>query len=176
MEGARWRRITAIYHAAISCRIEERSSFLESACGDDQDLRRQVEAMVESHQQSGDFIETPAFAEAPEFLSDESAGALTGQLVGHYRIESLIGVGGMGEVYLARDGRLGRKVALKILPARLTTDEMQLNRFEHEARTASALNHPNILTVHEIGVDEKRHFIATEFIEGLTLRAAMARN
>src|SRR4029453_10664417 len=89
--------------------------------------------------------------------------------------ESLIGVGGMGEVYLARDELLGRKVALKFLPESLTADETQLTRLEHEARTASALNHPNILTVHEIGVEGRRHFIATEFIEGATLRSVLAR-
>ena len=76
----------------------------------------------------------------------------------------------MGEVYLARDERLGRKAALKLLPERLTTDETQLSRFKTEARTASALNHPNILTVYEIGAEGNRQFIATEFIEGVTLR------
>src|SRR5216117_4518968 len=100
---------------------------------------------------------------------------MVGELIGHYRIESLIGVGGMGEVYRARDERLGRKVALKFLPERLTVDKTQLSRFKSEARTASALNHPNILTVYEIGADGNRHFIATEFIEGMTLRALLAR-
>ena len=84
-----------------------------------------------------------------------------GKLIGHYGIESLIGIGGMGEVYLARDERLGRKVALKLLPDSLTTDETQLSRFKNEARSASALNHPNILTVYEIGADGNRQFIAT---------------
>jgi serine/threonine protein kinase/Tfp pilus assembly protein PilF len=96
-------------------------------------------------------------------------------VIGHYRIESLIGVGGMGEVYLARDERLGRKAALKLLPDSLTTDKTQLSRFKNEARSASALNHPNILTVYEIGAEGNRLFIATEFIEGITLRASLAR-
>src|SRR5216117_755929 len=100
---------------------------------------------------------------------------MVGELIGHYRIESLIGVGGMGEVYLARDERLGRKVALKFLPERLTADKMQLSRFKSEARSASALNHPNILTVYEIGTEGNRHFIAAEFIEGVTLRTSLAR-
>jgi serine/threonine protein kinase len=107
--------------------------------------------------------------------NEKSDGALVGKLIGHYRIESLIGVGGMGEVYLARDERLGRKAALKLLPDNVTTDETQLSRFKTEARSASALNHPNILTVYEIGAEGSRHFIATEFIEGITLRASLRR-
>src|SRR5206468_3967448 len=98
-----------------------------------------------------------------------------GQSIGHYQIESLLGVGGMGQVYLTRDERLGRKVALKLLPEHLTADETQLSRFKAEARSASALNHPNILTVYEIGTEGNRHFIATEFIEGITLRASLTR-
>src|SRR5262249_20167046 len=111
----------------------------------------------------------------PELLANQRTGAMVGESIAHYRIESLIGVGGMGEVYLAHDERLRRKVALKFLPERLMTDKTQLSRFKSEARSASALNHPNILTVYEIGAEGNRHFIATEFIEGITLRAALAR-
>ena len=175
MEPGRWGRITDIYHATIARPPEERASFLGEECHGDESLRKQVEAMVKSHERSGNFIESPAFAVAPELLIDEPTGDLIGQLIGHYRIESLLGVGGMGEVYLARDELLGRKVALKLLPEHLTEDETQLSRFKTEARTASALNHPNILTVHEIGAEGNRHFIATEFIEGITLRALLAR-
>src|SRR5438094_5311696 len=137
-------------------------------------MRREVESLLASHERAENFIEVPAFEVAPDLVTDDSAGALVGKVIGHYRIESLIGVGGMGEVYLARDESLGRKVALKFLPGRLTADETQLSRFKTEARAASALNHPNILTVYEIGAVGNRHFIATEFIEGITLRASLA--
>src|SRR5205823_5062936 len=175
MEPGRWARITEIYHATIARPPEERVSFVGQECHGDETLRRQVEAMVKSHERSGDFIETPAFAIAPELLIEVRTVDLIGQSIGHYQIESLLGAGGMGEVYLARDDRLGRKVALKLLPEHLTADETQLSRFKAEARSASALNHPNILTVYEIGAEGNRHFIATEFIEGMTLRASLAR-
>ena len=144
------------------------------ACHGDEGLRREVKSLLTSHERTENFIEIPAFEVAPELLTGETAGALVGELIGHYRIESLIGIGGMGEVYLARDEQLGRKAALKLLPERLTADETQLSRFKNEARSASALNHPNILTVYEIGAEGNRQFIATEFIEGVTLRASLA--
>src|SRR5713101_3761131 len=174
MEPGRWARITEIYHATITRPPEERASFVGQECHGDRDLRQQVERMVKSPERSGDFIESPAFSVAPELLTDDRGGASVGELIGHYRIESLIGIGGMGEVYLARDERLGRKAALKLLPDSLTTDGTQLSRFKNEARSASALNHPNILTVYEIGAEGDRLFIATEFIEGITLRASLA--
>ena len=139
MEPGRWARITDIYHATIARPPEERASFLGEECHGDESLRKQVEAMVKSHERSGDFIESPAFAVAPELLIDEPTGDLIGQSIGHYRIESLLGVGGMGEVYLARDERLGRKVALKLLPDSLTADETQLSRFKTEARECLGL-------------------------------------
>src|SRR6266516_3338759 len=158
MEPRRWGRITDIYHATIARPPEERASFLGEECHGDESLRKQVEAMVKSH----------------ELRIDDPTGDLIGQSIGHYRIESLLGMGGMGEVYVARDERLGRKIALKLLPEHLTADETQLSRFKSEARAASALNHPNILTVYEIGAEGNRQFIATEFIEGMTLRASLA--
>jgi serine/threonine protein kinase/Tfp pilus assembly protein PilF len=174
MKPELWQRITDLFDEAMTRGPKERIAFLEEACEGDRDLVRQVERLIKSHEKSGDFLESSAFAEAPELLTDDRASASVGKLIGHYGIESLIGIGGMGEVYLARDERLGRKVALKLLPERLTADETQLSRFKTEARAASALNHPNILTVYEIGAEGNRQFIATEFIEGMTLRASLA--
>src|SRR6266567_4446731 len=103
MEPRRWGRITDIYHATIARPPEERASFLGEECHGDESLRKQVEAMVKSHERSGDFIESPAFEVAPELLTNDRAGALVGKVIGHYQIESLLGVGGMGQVYLTRD-------------------------------------------------------------------------
>src|SRR5262245_53784292 len=176
MKAERWQQISELFQSARERVPEKRASFLDEACDGDESLRRQVKSLIDSYERTENFIESPAFEVAPELLTnDDRAGALVGESIGHYRIESLIGVGGMGEVYLARDELLGRKIALKFLPENLTANEAQLSRLEHEARTASALNHPNILTVHEIGVDGSRHFIATEFIQGETLRAALVR-
>src|SRR5215468_2080123 len=174
MKPERWEKAFDLFQTAVERAPEERAAFLDESCHDDEGMRREVESLLTSHERAENFIEVPAFKAAPEFVPNDTADALIGKLIGHYRIESLIGVGGMGEVYVARDERLGRKAARKLLPDSLTTDETQLSRFKNEARTASALNHPNILTVYEIGAEGDVQFIATEFIEGVTLRAALA--
>jgi eukaryotic-like serine/threonine-protein kinase len=174
MKAERWKQVNDLFQSAVERAPGERATFLEEACHGDEGLCREVESLLASYERAENFIESPAFEVAPELLTNDRAGTMVGELIGHYRIESLIGVGGMGEVYLAWDERLGRKVALKFLPERLTADETQLSRFKTEARSASALNHPNILTVYEIGAEGNRQFIATEFIEGMTLRASLA--
>src|SRR6266480_2986882 len=174
MKAARWEKVIDLFQSAIERPPEERPAFLDETCHDDEGMRHEVESLLTSHERAENFIEVPAFEVALELATTDSAGPLVGKLIGHYRIESLIGIGGMGEVYLARDEGLGRKAALKFLPHSLTRDETQLSRFKNEARTASALNHPNILTVYEIGAEGNVQFIATEFIEGTTLRAALA--
>jgi eukaryotic-like serine/threonine-protein kinase len=174
MNAKRWKQVNDLFQSTVERAPEERAAFLDESCHSDEDIRREVESLLTSHDRAKKFIEKPAFEVAPELVPNDTANALIGKVIGHYRIESLIGIGGMGEVYLARDERLGRKVALKLLPGSLTIDETQLSRFKNEARTASALNHPNILTVYEIGAEGNVQFIATEFIEGVTLRAALA--
>ncbi|MBI1760327.1 MAG: serine/threonine protein kinase, partial [Acidobacteria bacterium] len=171
-------QIKRIYQEALERDANARAEFLADACADDEALRREVEALLAYEEQTGSFLETPAVKWAAEMLADEQAAALAGREFGTYRIESLLGAGGMGEVWLARDSRLDRKVALKLLPARFTQDEARVRRFVREARAASALNHPNILTIHEIGQASAEaggtHFIATEFVAGETLRQRIA--
>jgi serine/threonine protein kinase/Tfp pilus assembly protein PilF len=175
MKAERWKKVNDLFQSAVERAPGDRATFLDEACHGDEGLRREVGSLLTSYERSENFIELPAYEVAPELVTNDSPGALVGTLIGHYRIESLIGVGGMGEVYLAQDERLGRKAALKLLPDSLTADKAQLSRFKNEARSASALNHPNILTVYEIGAEGNRQFIATEFIEGVTLRASIAR-
>ena len=153
---------------------EDRSAFLADACDGDQTLRREVESLISSHEQSGEFIDSPAYEAAGELLIEDKAELIPGQRVASYEIASFISRGGMGEVYLAHDRRLNRKVALKVLPASLTKEADRLRRFEQEARAASALNHPNIITIYEIAKVDSTHVIATEFVEGRTLRQVLS--
>ena len=174
MDVQRWQRIDEIFQAALEREPGERSSFLDDVCSGDEDLRSQVEAMLSSDEQGG-LLEQNAFEAAADLLADDPMELRAGQTVGHYAVQGLLGRGGMGEVYLAEDTRLGRKVALKLLPAGYTKNEMRLRQFRQEARAASALNHPNILTIYDVWEIEGRHLIATEYIEGETLRQRMRR-
>ncbi|HKF55186.1 MAG TPA: hypothetical protein VKJ45_07070, partial [Blastocatellia bacterium] len=150
MERERWQRIVDLAEAAAELPGQERAAFLADACAGDAALRAEVESLLESDERSEGFIETSGFRIAAEIIADDPAASLVGRDLGAYKIVDLLGVGGMGEVYLAEDTRLGRKVALKFLPDYFTSDKTRVRRFEQEARAASALNHPNILTVYEI--------------------------
>src|SRR5687768_2632319 len=164
----RWQRLKQIFQSALEQHPAERAAFLSQACAGDETLRNQIESLISSHDQAGDSIEAMVAEAATEMLANERA--IAGKYIGHYQVLSLIGRGGMGEVFLAQDTRLGRKVALKLLRTDFTTNEERLRRFRQEAQAASALNHPNILTIHEIGQDGSLHFMATEYVEGETLR------
>jgi eukaryotic-like serine/threonine-protein kinase len=175
MTPERYRQIGELYHAALEADAAERAALLERACSGDEELRREVESLINSHEQAADFIAEPALAVASELLAESEAAALTGRTIARYRVLSLIGTGGMGQVYLAEDTELVRRVALKFLPEYFTHNKDQVQRFRQEARAASALNHPNILTVYEVGQVDDTEFIATEYVEGETLRARLSR-
>jgi eukaryotic-like serine/threonine-protein kinase len=171
MTPERWQRIKELVASCLECAPTEWSGFLDGACAGDDSLRREVELLLASHEEEPDFMERPAVSEvAAEILKDDRCRQQAGRMLNHYTVLRWIGAGGMGEVYLAEDTRLGRKVAIKLLPDKFTGDEERLRRFEHEACAASTLNHPNILTIYEVGVSDGTSFIVTEYIEGETLR------
>lgn len=163
MEKERWEKAKKIFEQAIAIAPESRANFLNEACSDDKTVRLEVEELLNSFDETKSFLETPIVSLKQNKLKN-------GQILGHYKIIEPIGAGGMGEVFLATDTRLKRKVALKLLSAEFTADKEKLLRFEQEAFAASMLNHPNILTIYEIGAIDNVNFIATEFIEGETLR------
>src|SRR5215218_11280721 len=150
MTPQRWQQVKEMFNSAIKHVPEERGRFLSRACSGDDDLRSEVESLITSHEKEGSFIDEPAYYAAAELLVNEKSQLRSGYSIGSYEVLSFISRGGMGEVYLAQDKRLSRKVALKLLPASFTTAEDRLRRFEQEARAASALNHPNIITIYEI--------------------------
>jgi serine/threonine protein kinase len=173
MKPERWQQIEQLFHAALERAPDERAAFLDEACDGDGALRQEVESLLAYDEPAQRFIATPPDALAAELLAAEQAPSLIGSSLNHYQILSRLGRGGMGEVYLATDTRLGRKVAVKLLPEEFTRDAERMRRFEQEARAASALNHPNIITIHEIGEVDQHHFIISEFVEGETLRQRM---
>jgi serine/threonine-protein kinase len=167
----KWEQVERLFNAALELESAARAAFLAEACAGDEELRREVESLLAYENETAGFIRKPAMEVVARELAEESA--LSNRTIDHFQILSLLGRGGMGEVYLAQDSRLGRKVALKLLPAEFTADADRLRRFVKEAKAASALNHPNILTVHEIGQVDGAHYIVTEFIDGQTLRQRM---
>ena len=172
----RWQTIDRLFHSTLACAPEKRAGFLSQACGDDEALRVEVESLLRAHEQDGSFLDLPAYEVAADFLADAFGGLFAGQQIGPYKIISPLAAGGMGEVYLAQDSRLGRKIALKLLPPDFAKDQHRVRRFAQEARAASALNHPNVCVIHEVGkTSDGRHFIAMELIEGITLRERISR-
>ena len=177
-----WEKLKEIFHTAVSLPPNDRCAYLDHVCAGHALLRQSVESLLKSHEQSG-FVDEPAYAAAANLLIDDERRA---QLefsalqpkknIGRYRINSLLAEGGMGRVYLAEDTKLHRKVSLKFLSKAVISDHEKLLRFEREARAASALNHPNILTIHEFGEEDDQQFIATEYIEGQTLRERLQRS
>ena len=164
-----WQQVDELFKAALEREPDDRAAYLRRACNGDEALRREVESLLSAYEQGGSFMEAPAVAAAAHSLLAEKGESLVGRLLRHYRVICLLGDGGMGQVYLAEDARLGRKVALKLLPPQFTADAERVRRFTREARAASALNHPNICTIYEIDDEHSPPFIAMEYVEGETL-------
>jgi serine/threonine protein kinase len=167
MTPERWQKVDKVLQIALDLPAAERAVMLAEVRTGDPELHSEALSLIEAHEKAGDFLESPALeTDAQVLIGDDERD----REIGPYKIVKRLGQGGMGEVFLAQDRRLGRLVALKTLPSYFVSDDERLRRFQNEARAASALNHPNILTIYEVGESDSTHFIAAEYIEGDTLR------
>src|SRR5262245_57585821 len=169
-----WTTVKRIHQCALDISPSERAAFVAESCGGDETVLRDVQSLLSYEADAESFLERPALDVAPQPPGDGNENTLVGTTLSHYQVLSLLGAGGMGEVYLARDRRLDRTVALKILPGDLARDPERMQRFEREARAASALNHPNVATIHDVGESDGLHFIVMEHVEGETIAARIA--
>ena len=170
MTPERYREVGEIFRAAAEIPLDRRGAFLDAACGHDEALRQDVESLLSHDSRSEGWIDSRALEVAAQALAQMQSESWANRQVHHYQVSSLLGRGGMGEVYRARDTRLDRDVALKVLPVVYSTDTERLRRFEQEARTAGKLNHPNIVTVYDVGIHDGAPYIVTELLEGEELR------
>jgi eukaryotic-like serine/threonine-protein kinase len=175
MKPERWQEASRILEIALEYDPDRRAAYLDEVCANDVEVRREVESLLAASEHARSLLDSPAMEMAAPLFVSESVDSLLGQSVGRYKIVTALGAGGMGEVYLAQDTRLGRQIALKLLPAFFTTDKDRLRRFEQEAHAASGLSHPNVCVIHEVGeTEDGRHYIAMEYVEGVTLRSHMS--
>jgi serine/threonine protein kinase len=170
-----WTTVKRIHQSALDIDPSERAAFVEESCGGDEALRREVQELLTYASEAESFLERPAVDVAPTPPGALNEATLVGRTISHYQVLSLLGAGGMGEVYLARDPRLDRTVALKILPGELAADAERMQRFTREAKAASALNHPNVATIYDVGESDGISFIVMEHVEGETLLARISR-
>lgn len=173
MPNDNWSKVKEIVDAAIRRDPDERTRYLNEACADDADVRREVESLLSSFGKADGFMEKPAVDLNAEAATVELQQMSAGQMIGRYEVVRKLGEGGMGAVYLAKDDKLGRSVAIKVLTKNYERNEQNVMRFIREARAASALNHPNILTIHEIDEIEGTHYMVSEVVEGDTLREVL---
>src|SRR5437773_7695567 len=162
-----WQHAQQLFDAALQHPPERRQEFLEQECGSNQELRREVESLLAAHDESGSFMAEPAVAGM--VLHRATSRFQPGDMLGGYKVLDLVGCGGMGEVYRAHDTRLKREVAIKVLPQAFAADRERLRRFEQEARAAAALNHPNIVSVHDMGTADGSPYIVAELLDGQNL-------
>src|SRR5215475_4903264 len=174
MKPERWQHIDKLLSAALELEAGQRAAFVDQACAADEELRRKIEALLAAHEQAESFIEAPAFAGIAQSLADE-ARSMVGKELGHYLVSELLGAGGMGAVWKAKDTRLGREVAIKTLPAEFGRHTDRVARFEREAKLLASLNHPNIAAIHGLDEDRGRRFLVLELIEGETLADRLRR-
>jgi Tol biopolymer transport system component len=174
MKADRWRQIEQLYHEARERAPGERDRFLHEACADET-LRAEVESLLECEVLAESYLETPALDVTAEALAEGRARSMLGRVLGHYQIVAFLGAGGMGEVYRARDSRIERDVAIKVLPPGIAAHPERLQFFEQEARAAGAINHPNILTIHDVGVQDGAPYVVYELLEGTTLRDTLRK-
>ena len=173
MKAERWQQIEKICQSALEMEESQRATYLEQTCAGDEVLRQEVEALLRYDRRGDRFIEQPALEVAAKMMAQAKPESLVGQQIGSYQIHSVLGAGGMGQVYRARDTKLGREAAIKILPREFSFDPERVRRFEQEARAASALNHPNIITIYEMGQADPGVYIAMELVDGKTLREVL---
>ena len=176
MKSEEWKQIDELFQETLNHAPGDRDAFLDRACAGNENTRREVESLLAHDDQARCFLEQPPGEIAAELLAAESSHFVQGQFISHYRVIDCLGAGGMGEVYLAQDTSLNRRVAIKVLPRPLLSDSSRVLRFEQEARAASTLNHPNIVTIHEVGEVDGAHFIVAEYIEGQTLGQRLTRS
>jgi serine/threonine protein kinase/TolB-like protein len=172
--NARWQQVEGLFLAAVELPPGDRAAFLDEHCEGDPELRAEIESLVQSADMAPEFLDRPILDSVKKIAEEPPSTLAAHTRVAEYEIMSLLGAGGMGQVYLARDARLRRQVAVKILSPQLTRNDQALRRFEHEAQSASALNHPNILTIFEFGESNGIHFMVSELVEGQTLRERLA--